>query len=231
MNDDVLRSISDKLGPRRPAVVGIAGAVAVGKTTLATELAAFLSRAGDCVAVVSTDAFLFPNEILSARDLSMRKGFPESYVTEPMVTLIERVRAGEPMKIPVYSHAVYDILPDESQAIEGVDVLLVEGVVALQDPVRPHLDLAVYIDTDEDIVRGWFVDRFLRLTDEARLDPASFYHALSGLGPDDVLALARSTWDMINGINLREHIAPTRERADVVIRKGTDHAVVEVTGA
>jgi type I pantothenate kinase len=231
MNDHVLEAIAGRLGVQRPAVVGIAGAVAVGKTTLANALGEWLSRPGDRVEVVSTDAFLFPNEVLEARDLTMRKGFPESYVTEPMLTLIDRVRAGQAMSIPVYSHATYDIVPDETRAIEDVDVLVLEGVVALQSPVRERLDLAVYIDAAEDIVRGWFVDRFLRLTDEARVDTASFYHALTALGPDDVLAIARSAWDMINGVNLREHIAPTKDAADIVLRKGPDHAVVDVTGA
>jgi type I pantothenate kinase len=231
MNELALEAIAQRVGTKRPAIVGIAGAVAVGKTTLAKELAALLSRSGDRVEVVSTDAFLFPNEVLSARDLSMRKGFPESYITEPMVTLIDRVRAGQAMRIPVYSHATYDILPDESQTIEGVDVLILEGVVALQKPMRGNLDLAIYIDTEEVVVREWFVERFLLLTDEARLDPASFYHALSALGPDDVLALARSTWDMINGVNLREHIVKTKEGADVVVHKGRGHTIDEVTGA
>lgn len=229
--NEVLDAIADRLGSNRPVVVGIAGAVAVGKTTLADALADRLSRAGDRVEVVSTDAFLFPNEVLEARDLTMRKGFPETYVTEPMLTLIDRVRAREAMSIPIYSHATYDIVRDRTRTIDGVDVLVVEGVVALQSPVRERLDLAVYIDTDEEIVRGWFVDRFLRLTDEARVDPASFYHALSGLGPDDVLALARSAWDMINGVNLREHIGPTKDAADVVLRKGPDHVFLDVPGA
>ena len=231
MNEQVLGAIAERLGSRRPAVVGIAGAVAVGKTTLANALGEWFSRTGDRVEVVSTDAFLFPNEVLEARDLTMRKGFPESYVTEPMLTLIERVRAREAMRIPVYSHATYDVLRDEERTIEGVDVLVLEGVVALQSPVRDRLDLAIYIDTEEEIVRGWFVERFLRLTDEARVDTTSFYHALSGLGPDDVLALARSAWDMINAVNLRDHISPTKAVADIVITKGPDHAFVDVTGA
>lgn len=229
--NEILETIGKGLGSKRPAVVGIAGAVAVGKTTLANALRERLSLSGDRVEVVSTDAFLFPNEVLEARDLTMRKGFPESYVTEAMLTLIERVRARDAMSIPVYSHATYDIVRDETRRIDGVDVLVLEGVIALQRPIREQLDLAVYIDAEEEIVRGWFVDRFLRLTDEARVDATSFYHALSGLGPDDVFALARAAWDMINGVNLREHIAPTKQTADIVLWKGPDHVFLEPTGA
>jgi type I pantothenate kinase len=212
----------------RPAVVGISGAVAVGKTTVATQIADRIAASGTTVQVISTDAFLFPNAVLAERDLVMRKGFPESYDFGAMVSAIAAVRRGERIEIPVYSHATYDLVPDVREPVGAVDVLIVEGVVALQPPVRDVLDVAVYVEAPEEVVRGWFVERFLRFTADARSDPASFYHGMSALDEAQVRAIADATWDGINAVNLHEHIAPSGATADVVVAKGAGHAVLSV---
>jgi type I pantothenate kinase len=213
---------------RRPTVVGLSGAVAVGKTTIATQLADRIAASGATVRIISTDAFLFPNAELSARDLLMRKGFPESYDFGALTTTIARLRLGGSTTIPVYSHGVYDVLQDESETVDPSDVLIIEGVVALQPPVREVLDVGICVTTPEDVVRSWFVERFLRLTEEGRDDAASFYHGFARLDPDQVRSIAEATWDGINGVNLREHIAPSGSTADVVVEKGSDHGVLSV---
>ena len=211
-----------------PAIVGVSGAVAVGKTPIATTIAERIAARQARVQVISTDAFLFPNDVLVQRDLLMRKGFPESYDFGGLVSAIAAIRRGERTAIPVYSHATYDVVPDAKETVEAVDVLIVEGVVALQPPVRDVLDLAVYVEAPEDVVRGWFVERFLRFVADAREDAASFYHGFAALDDAQVRAIADATWDGINGVNLREHIGPSGATADVVVTKGRDHAVVSV---
>jgi type I pantothenate kinase len=213
---------------RRPTVVGVSGAVAVGKTTISIDIADRTAAAGNTTRIVSTDAFLFPNAELAARDLLMRKGFPESYDFDALLATIETARRGEPATIPVYSHGVYDVLPDELEVVEPTNVLIVEGVIALQPPVRGVLDVAIYVEAPSDIVRSWFVERFLAFTEDGRKDPASFYHGFAQLDAAQVRAIAEATWDGINGVNLREHIAPSRATADVVVEKGSNHGVLSV---
>jgi type I pantothenate kinase len=212
----------------RPTIVGVSGAVAVGKTAIAGALADRVAARSTTVQVISTDAFLFPNDVLAERDLQMRKGFPESYDFGALLSAIADIRRGAPIDIPVYSHATYDIVRDAREPVDAVDVLVVEGVVALQPPVREALDVAVYVDAAEDIVQGWFVDRFLRFVADARDDEASFYHGFAALEDAQVRAIADATWDGINAVNLREHIAPSGSTADVVVTKGPDHTVLSV---
>jgi type I pantothenate kinase len=212
----------------RPTVVGVSGAVAVGKSTIAAELADRIAAAGTTVHVISTDAFLFPNSVLAERDLVMRKGFPETYDFGALAATIETVRRSEAATIPVYSHGVYDILPGESERVAPTDVLVVEGVVALQPPLRELLDIAISVEAPAEMVRGWFVERFLVFTDEARADPASFYHGFAQLDAAQVRSIAEGVWDGINGVNLHEHIAPSGATADVVVEKGSDHRVLSV---
>jgi type I pantothenate kinase len=229
MTDAITDLAASILGvEHRPVVVGVSGAVAVGKTTIAMQLADRIAAAGATVQVISTDAFLFPNAVLAQRDILMRKGFPESYDFGGITTTIATVRRGERTAIPVYSHATYDVLEGAEDAVDAVDVLILEGVVALQAPVRDVLDVAVYVDAAEELVRGWFVDRFLRFTADAREDPASFYAGFATLEEAQVRAIAEATWDGINGVNLHEHIGPSGATADVVITKGDGHAVLSV---
>ncbi len=207
----------------RPAIVGVAGAVAVGKTTIAIELADKLGAT-----VVSTDAFLLSNQVLAQRDLLMRKGFPETYDADAMAAAMHAMKHGEQVALPVYSHAVYDIVPGDSVTIERADFYILEGVVALQHYARPHLDFGIYVEAPEDVVRGWFIDRFLRFTDAARTDESSFYRMFVDMDADSVRSIAEATWDGINGVNLLEHIGPCRAHADVLVVKGSDHAVAAI---
>jgi type I pantothenate kinase len=213
---------------RRPALVGIAGPVGVGKSTTAALVRRELAGLGLATEVVSTDGFLFPNEVLAARGLMMRKGFPESYDRDLLQSFLARVAAGEGgVEVPSYSHAVYDRVPGPGRRLEPADVLIVEGVNALQPPAVDRLDLAVYVDADEAALVAWFVERFLVLCREADADAtgSSFYCRFAGLGEDERASVARSTWDHVNAVNLREHIAPSRARATHVLRKRADHGV------
>jgi len=221
--------VTGSLGPQAPHIVGIGGAVAVGKSTVAAGLAEALGEHGRRVDVVPTDAFLYPNAILHDRSLDMRKGFPESFDADALLRFVEAVRAGAArIEVPVYSHATYDILPDERALVTRPDLVLLEGVFALQIPVVEALDAAVYVHAEEQEVRRWFVDRFRRLTAEARGDPSSFYAGFADIPADALTALAESTWDSINGVNLREHILPSRDRATVIVEKAADHSIGRV---
>ncbi len=211
-----------------PALVGIAGAVAVGKTTIVRMLANGLEAHGRRVRSLSTDSFLLPNAVLNERGLLMRKGFPESYDDAAIDAALRRLRAGETTDVPVYSHDVYDIVAGTVESIAAADVMLIEGIVALQPPTVDHLDLAVYIDAPESSVRDWFIERFARLTTAAADDPSSFYHPFVQMPLEQLHQLAAATWDGINGPNLHQHIAPSAARADVVVVKAADHSIAEL---
>jgi type I pantothenate kinase len=218
--------VAKKLDGPGPHVVGISGAVAAGKSTVAAGLASALRDRGRRVDVVATDAFLLPNSVLKERDIEMQKGFPQSFDLELMQSTIERIKAGEPrIDVPVYSHATYDIVPGEVTSIESPDVVIIEGVIALQEPVVASLDVAIYIDADEEAVAAWYLDRFLRLTESARDDPGSFYRGFVDLSPAQVRMVAQSAWDGINAVNLREHILPSKRNAVVLVHKADDHAI------
>lgn len=228
--EELAEAVAARLTGPAPHLVGIGGAVAVGKTTVARALASALGRRGRKVAVVSTDAFLCPNEILFERGVAFRKGFPESFDSDALAGFVRQVKAGASrIELPVYSHVIYDIVPGEVAVVEDADLLILEGVVALQPPLADAVDVGVYVEAEEAVVRGWFVERFLALTHEARGDPASFYARFAGMPPDQLRALAEGTWDSINGPNLREHILPSRERATFVLEKAADHSVRSVS--
>jgi type I pantothenate kinase len=220
--------IAGRAAAARPLLVGIAGAVAVGKTTIAAALADGLARRQCRAEVLSTDAFLLPNATLQARGLQLRKGFPESYDGEAMRAALAALRRGGTAAVPIYSHDVYDIVPGAARAVGPADVILLEGVTALQPPAAELLAVAVYVEADEADVRAWFVARFLRLAAAAAADASSFYHPFAALPPEQLEAIAAGTWDAINAPNLHQHIAPSAARADVVVRKAADHAVVEL---
>jgi len=222
----------------RPLLVGIAGPVSVGKSTTAAILRDLLAERGVASDVLCTDCFLHANTVLAARELTFRKGFPETFDADEMAACLRRLRAGDvPVQVPVYSHAVYDVVPGERTAVGDAEVVIVEGVNALQPPAAELYDVSVYVDADEDVVRGWFVDRFLKLCAAAdaadRGDggdggEASFYRMFAGASPEARTAIAHSAWDGINGPNLREHIEPTRRHATFVLRKAPDHSVIEL---
>ena len=184
---------------------------------------------------MATDGFLHPNRALEERGLSGRKGFPESYDLRRMIDFLRSVKAGQESFVPVYSHAAYDIRPDEVEVIRGPDVLIFEGLNVLQVPVGTSVaasdffDFSIYLDAAEADIERWFVERVLRLRQTAFLDPASYFHHVSRLSPGEARAMARDVWERINRHNLRENILPTRARARLVLTKGPDHAIREVT--
>lgn len=207
------------------ALVAIDGAVSVGKSTTAALLAELLEVPPDAldVRVVSTDGFLYPNRVLDAHGLTMRKGFPESYDHDALASFVTTVRAGAPeLRVPVYSHETYDVL-GEPQIFPSPQVLVLEGVhtMLLADTV----DLAVYVDATEADIERWYVERFVELA----ANGTGFYARFSSWPEPQLVDFAHDVWDQINGPNLHEFILPGRERADVVITKGPDHGVVDVT--
>ncbi|MFZ9868832.1 MAG: type I pantothenate kinase [Ilumatobacteraceae bacterium] len=225
------------IAPKLPYIIGIAGSVAVGKSTLARLLQALLSRWPEHprVELVTTDGFLFPNTELEARGIMDRKGFPESYDTRLLLDFLRAVKSGEPeVAVPVYSHVIYDILPDRREIVHQPDILILEGLNVLQvdssanEFVSDYFDFSIYLDADEALVESWFVERFHALRRTVFQDPESFFRHFAELDDTQADALARQIWQSINGRNLRENIAPTKGRASLVIEKGADHRVTDV---
>lgn len=213
--------------PGSTLIVGIAGSPAAGKTTLSTGIANSL-RSTMHVEVIATDGFLYPNDVLTARGLLMRKGFPETYDLAMLSGVLQRVRWG-PVRVPGYSHVIYDRVADLSRTIDRPDILLVEGLGfsthANQRSSAALLDLLLYVDASEDDLEAWYVARFLKFWREAETNPDSFYTRFRDLDEAGVEALARQVWTNINLPNLREHIAPLKTQADFVITKAADHAM------
>jgi type I pantothenate kinase len=224
-----------------PYVIGIAGSVAVGKSTAARILQALLARWANHpkVDLITTDGFLFPNAVLEARGLMKRKGFPESYNRRRLVRFVANVKSGEPEVIcPVYSHLAYDILTDQVQSVRKPDIMILEGLNVLQTGVgnvnrspvfvSDYFDFSIYVDADERHIKQWYIDRFLTLRRTAFRDRASYFHRYSKLSDDAARETASKIWNEINGVNLRENILPTRTRADLILEKGPDHSVRRV---
>jgi type I pantothenate kinase len=219
-----------------PYVIGVAGSVAVGKSTFSRVLRALLSRwpAHPRVDLVTTDGFLLPNRELEALGRLDRKGFPESYDVRRLIAFMADVKAGQgAVHAPVYSHQAYDIVPGEFQVVDRPDIVIVEGLNVLQTGdarvfVSDFFDFSIYIDASEADIEGWYVRRFLRLRETVFRDPRSYFHRYSALADAAAVETARDIWGGINGVNLRENIAPTRERANLVLEMGPDHAVRRV---
>ncbi len=239
------RITSDFLGEspaKTPFIIGVAGSVAVGKSTTARILAELLRRwAGTPrVELITTDGFLYPNAELERRGLLQRKGFPESYNRRALLRFVAEVKAGvEEVAAPVYSHLTYDIVPGARTVVRRPDVLIVEGLNVLQPPrvqpdgrtglaVSDFFDFSVYVDARLEDIREWYVDRFLRLRETAFADPQSYFHRYARLSDDEARATALAIWAQINEPNLVENVLPTRERATLVLTKGPDHAVTRI---
>jgi type I pantothenate kinase len=239
---DLHRSTNDFLGlsvGRTPFVIGIAGSVAVGKSTTARLLRELLAGWPEHprVELVTTDGFLLPNAELERRGLLHRKGFPESYDRRALLRFVMDVKSGrDEVTAPVYSHLVYDIVPDARVVVKRPDILIVEGLNVLQPArVRPDgttglavsdfFDFSVYVDADTDDIRSWYVSRFLSLRDTAFRDPRSYFTRYAELTESEAVRQAERLWDTINGPNLATNIRPTRERATAILRKASDHQV------
>ncbi len=219
-----------------PFIIGIAGSVAVGKSTTARLLKALLS-ATRRVELITTDGFLYPNAVLEERGLMDKKGFPESYDQAGLLGFVTAVKSGAPeVRCPVYSHLTYDIVPDQTAVVRQPDVLILEGLNVLQ-PARPRssgamgpavsdfFDFSVYVDAPKEAIKEWFLERFRHLRRTAFVDPDSYFRQFADIPDDEALAMATEIWDTINGPNLKQNIRPTRDRATVVIGKGRDHDV------
>ena len=219
--------LADLFDARGPLVTGLTGSVASGKTTLAGALSDVLD---DTLAIetVSTDGFLFPNDVLAERELTLRKGYPETYDRAALAGALSALREGE-AAFPAYSHVTYDIDPALTRTIPRPDVLILEGLgfEPLSQPPRPahEPDLLIYLDASEDDLLAWFLERFLRLWNAAREDPSSFYANFLHMTEPELLAFAQSVWERINLPNLRENIAPLKARADILLVKAGDHTI------
>ena len=218
-----------------PFLISIAGSVSAGKSTFSEVLAALFHQLPEqpMVTILSTDQFLFRNTILEEKQLTDLKGFPESYDWVNLEQTLEDIKRGETVEAPIYSHEVYDILTDQTQTIASPDILIVEGINTLQtgtngEAIQEHFDISLYLDAEEDALFSWFWKRVNTFKDKAKDDPTSYYYAFKDMNEDELYQLAKSVWDNINGKNLHEHILPTKQKADIIIKKASDHSIQEV---
>ena len=225
------------ISPKMPYVIGIAGSVAVGKSTSERILQALLTRWPEHprVELITTDGFLYPNAVLESRGIMNRKGFPESYDTKRLVQFLREIKAGTPdVSAPVYSHVEYDIVKGDSQVVHQPDILIVEGLNVLQvgsdstEFVSDYFDFSIYIDAVESDIENWYIERFLALQQTVFSNPDSFFIHFAHLTNEQAIEVARGIWREINGKNLSDNIAPTRHRASLVMQKDAKHRVTEV---
>ena len=219
-----------------PFIIGVAGSVAVGKSTSARLLQTLLSRlfSRRNVQLITTDGFLYPNAVLEERGIMNRKGFPESYDMERLIQTLNEIKSGKDVKIPLYSHQVYDIVPGEFETIAQPDILIVEGINTLQLPANQQIyvsdffDFSIFVDADPTLIETWYLERFESLLDTAFLDPKNYYYQFAIGDREKALQMSRSVWKNVNLKNLEEFILPTRGRADIILHKQENHLIDQI---
>jgi pantothenate kinase len=233
---NVLRRFLGEQSTNVPYIISIAGSVAVGKSTSARILQSLLSHwpKQRRVDLITTDGFLHPLAYLQEHNLLHKKGFPISYNTPLLIRFLADIKSGKPnVSAPIYSHLTYDIIPDQFNVIDQPDILILEGLNVLQPNrnqanelfVSDFVDFSIYVDAEEDLLKEWYIHRFLKFRQSAFSDPNSYFKHYANLSEQEAVTTAGKIWDEINGLNLKENILPTRERADLILKKGTNHEV------
>ena len=233
---NVLRRFLGEKSTNVPYIISIAGSVAVGKSTSARILQSLLSHwpKQRKVDLITTDGFLHPLAYLQEHNLLHKKGFPISYNTPQLIRFLADIKSGKPnVTAPIYSHLTYDIIPDQFNVIDQPDILILEGLNVLQPNrnqanelfVSDFVDFSIYVDAEEDLLKEWYIHRFLKFRQSAFSDPNSYFKHYANLSEQEAVTTAGKIWDEINGLNLKENILPTRERADLILKKGANHEV------
>ncbi len=225
-----------KASKRQPFIIGVSGSVAVGKSTTSRLLQILLSRtfSNATVELVTTDGFLYPNAHLEEQNLLKRKGFPESYNMELLLDFLDNIKNGQDYQIPVYSHEIYDIVPDKKQSVTAADFVIVEGINVFQNPQNERLymtdffDFSIYVDAEVENIETWYLDRFKKLLTLAKEDPNNYYHPFTSQPESKVMEFAQNVWKSINLVNLQDYIEPTRNRAEIILHKTENHEIDEI---
>ncbi|VTS33839.1 pantothenate kinase [Streptococcus anginosus] len=225
-----------KASKRQPFIIGVSGSVAVGKSTTSRLLQILLSRtfSNAIVELVTTDGFLYPNAHLEEQNLLKRKGFPESYNMELLLDFLDNIKNGQNYQIPVYSHEIYDIVPNKKQSVTAADFVIVEGINVFQNPQNERLymtdffDFSIYVDAEVENIETWYLDRFKKLLTLAKEDPNNYYHPFTSQPENKVMEFAQNVWKSINLVNLQDYIEPTRNRAEIILHKTENHEIDEI---
>lgn len=225
-----------KASKRQPFIIGVSGSVAVGKSTTSRLLQILLSRtfSNATVELVTTDGFLYPNAHLQEQNLLKRKGFPESYNMELLLDFLDNIKNGQNYQIPVYSHEIYDIVPDKKQSVTAADFVIVEGINVFQNPQNERLymtdffDFSIYVDAEVENIETWYLDRFKKLLTLAKEDQNNYYHPFTSQPENKVMEFAQNVWKSINLVNLQDYIEPTRNRAEIILHKTENHEIDEI---